>query len=302
MNPQPGHEMHTLSVDAWAQQWHRNRHGLRRSTSVRNLSLYANHIKPALGHLNLHEVTTLHVQAFIDDLTRKPVAKPAKDGSARFLAGTTVREVYQELDKCLAAARQAGHLRHNPCQGITLPKIERQDMHLLSDAEVVALADAIDDRYAALVYVLSYGGLRIGEASALLPSDCDGRSLTITKTAAEVQGKLRTSALKIGAGRRVVPLPDFAAVHLAQHVETYPGAYLFTGRDGGQIRSNVFRARQFTKARATIGRPEIRIHDLRHTAVSLWIAQGIDLARIGSWAGHSSSAFTLDRYGHLFTG
>lgn len=302
MTARPGHESHTVSVDAWAQQWYPTRQGLRRSTSVRNMSLYSNHIKPALGHLDLQEVTKLHVQAFVDDLTCKPSAKPAKDGSARLLAATTVREVYQELDKCLAAARQAGHLRHNPCQGITLPRIERQDMHLLDEAEVIALADAIGDRYAALVYVLSYGGLRIGEAAALVPSDFDGKSLSITKTAAEVQGKLATSVLERGAGRRVVPLPDSAAVHLVRHVETYPGAYIFTGRDGGQIRSNVFRARQFTEARAEIGRPELRIHDLRHTAVSLWIAQGVDLARIGELAGHASSAFTLNRYGHLFTG
>lgn len=298
----PGPASHEFTLDAWAQQWHPNRQGLRPSTSIRNLSLYANHIKPAFGHVDLRDITAPQVQAFIDDLTAKPVAKPAMDGSKRTLAPATVREVYQELDKCLTAAKQAGLLRHNPCQGIALPKTERPSMHLLNLSEVQALAEAIDDRYATLIHLLAHSGLRIGEAAALLPSDFDGRNIAVTKTAAEVQGKLLTSAPTTEASLRSVPLPHLVAAQLAQHLDTYPGSHLFTGRDGGQIRSNVFRARQFNKARRAIGRPDLRIHDLRHTAVSLWIAQGVDLARVTRRAGHPSTTFTLDRYGHLFTG
>lgn len=44
----------------------------------------------------------------------------------------------------------------------------------------------------------------------------------------------------------------------------------------------------------------LRIHDLRHTAVSLWIAQGANQLEVARWAGHSSIATVYDRYGHLF--
>lgn len=293
--------LRTMTVDAWAQQWYPTRQRLRQSTSVRNLSLYATHIKPALGHLNLSDITTQQVQGFVDALTSKPVSRPASDGGTHTLAPSTVRETYQELGKCLNAARQAGHLRHNPCRGVTLPKIERQDMNLLNQQEVHALAAAIDARYTALIYLLAHIGLRIGEAAALEPFDFDGRGITVTKTAAEVKGELVTSALTTNAAQRVVPLPDLVAAQLVQHVETYPGAYLFTGRDGGQVRSNVFRARQFSKARQVIGRPDLRIYDLRHTAVALWITQGVDLPRIQRWAGHTSASFTITRYGHLLS-
>jgi integrase len=44
------------------------------------------------------------------------------------------------------------------------------------------------------------------------------------------------------------------------------------------------------------------MHDLRHTAVSLWIAAGAGPKEIATWAGHTSVATVLDRYGHLLPG
>lgn len=44
----------------------------------------------------------------------------------------------------------------------------------------------------------------------------------------------------------------------------------------------------------------LRVHDLRHTYVSLMIAAGANPKEVSTWAGHSSVAFTLDRYGHLY--
>jgi hypothetical protein len=44
----------------------------------------------------------------------------------------------------------------------------------------------------------------------------------------------------------------------------------------------------------------LRIHDLRHTYVSLMIAAGANPKEVSTWAGHSSVSFTLDRYGHLY--
>ena len=46
----------------------------------------------------------------------------------------------------------------------------------------------------------------------------------------------------------------------------------------------------------------LRPHDLRHTAVALWIAQGGSPKQIATWAGHTSVSVVLDRYGHLFPG
>jgi integrase len=54
-------------------------------------------------------------------------------------------------------------------------------------------------------------------------------------------------------------------------------------------------------ALADAGLPaDVRIHDLRHTAASLLIAQGAHPKMIQAHLGHASITTTLDRYGHLF--
>jgi len=47
------------------------------------------------------------------------------------------------------------------------------------------------------------------------------------------------------------------------------------------------------------GLPKMRIHDLRHSAAAILIAQGVDARSISELLGHSSVAFTLQTYGHL---
>jgi integrase len=44
----------------------------------------------------------------------------------------------------------------------------------------------------------------------------------------------------------------------------------------------------------------LRIHDLRHTAVALWITAGANPKEVAARAGHASVSFTLDRYRHLY--
>jgi len=45
---------------------------------------------------------------------------------------------------------------------------------------------------------------------------------------------------------------------------------------------------------------DLRWHDLRHFAVSLWIAQGSSIKEVITFAGHASVQMTMERYGHLF--
>jgi hypothetical protein len=64
-------------------------------------------------------------------------------------------------------------------------------------------------------------------------------------------------------------------------------------------RRSLPRHRAACTARAA-GLDGLRIHDLRHTAVALWIAAGANPKEVSTRAGHASVSFTLDRYGHLY--
>jgi hypothetical protein len=61
-----------------------------------------------------------------------------------------------------------------------------------------------------------------------------------------------------------------------------------------------FRARVWCPATRKADLGGLRIHDLRHTAVALWIAAGAGPKEVAARAGHTSVSFTLDRYGHLY--
>lgn len=71
-------------------------------------------------------------------------------------------------------------------------KEPRRDQHPLTIEQVHAVANAIPDRYRALIYVLAYGGLRWGEAAALRRSRCNllRNRIEIEESVSEVSGRL----------------------------------------------------------------------------------------------------------------
>jgi integrase len=107
---------------------------------------------------------------------------------------------------------------------------------------------------------------------------------------------------KTSAGRRMVGLPRFVVDALAERMAG-PGApeeLVFAGPQGGALRVTLFRRRFWLPATRAAGPSGLRIHDLRHTAVALWIAAGANPKEVAARAGHASVSFTLDRYGHLY--
>jgi integrase len=75
---------------------------------------------------------------------------------------------------------------------------------------------------------------------------------------------------------------------------------VFMGPQGGTLRLAGFRHRIWRPATRAAELDGPRIHDLRHTAVALWIAAGANPKEVAARAGHTSVSFTLDRYGHLY--
>ena len=170
--------------------------------------------------------------------------------------------------------------------------------------DVAALADAIHARYRALVLVGAYGGLRIGELAGLRRRRVDllRGTVEVAEILTEVRGELFVGPPKTRAGRRRVSLPQAVTRELARHLGTPDGPddLVFNAPHGGPLRVNGFRARVWRPATRAAGLDGLRIHDLRHTAVALWIAAGANSKEVSSRVGHASVGFTLDRYGHLF--
>lgn len=171
---------------------------------------------------------------------------------------------------------------------------------------MATLAATIDARYRALVLVGAYGGLRVGEISARrrrsvqLPRGI----VRVEETLAEIAGKVAFPPPKTRASRRAVVLPREVAAALEGHLTRYApggagGPRLPVARGWAHEAGLV--ATSLLAARGGQGRlVGFRIHDLRHTAVALWIATGANPKQVSTRAGHTNVSFTFDRYGHLF--
>lgn len=152
----------------------------------------------------------------------------------------------------------------------------------------------------------AYSGLRIGELAGLRRGRVDilrGR-IDVAEIAVEVSGHLSYGPPKTRAGRRSVTLPRSVVRvlddHLAEYTPADPDAFVFTAPEGGPLRVPAWRRRHWNSAVDKAGLSPLRPHDLRHTAVALWIASGANPLEVARRAGHASTSFTQDRYGHLF--
>ena len=277
----------------WAGRWQATTVHLRPSTRARDAMLLERFVLPRFGRRHLAAIGQLDVRQWVADL------------SAQGLAPSTVVKAYQVLGKIMAAAVDAGMLARSPCRAIRLPRVEREETRFLDPAEVARLADAIDPRYRALVLLGAYGGLRIGELAGLQRRRMHllAGTVEVAAMAVEVAGRIHVGPPKTRAARRTVGLPRLVVAELDRHLAAYvaadPGAVVFTAPQGGPLRLSTFRSRFWRAATAAAGLDGLRIHDLRHTAVALWIAAGASPKEVAARAGHTSVRTVLDVYGHL---
>ena len=109
---------------------------------------------------------------------------------------------------------------------------------------------------------------------------------------------------KSEAGTRDVAIPPHlcgpVAEHLARFVEPEPDALLFPAHHGGHLAPSTF-MRHFYKARDAANRPDLTLHDLRHSGAVLAALSGATLAELMGRLGHSSPVAAM-RYQHVAAG
>jgi integrase len=283
-----------VTFAAWLETWWTTAADLRPSTRARDEAYFSSLVLPRFGGTPLAAIRQPDIQAWVSEL------------SARGFKPATVVKAYQLLGRTLTAAVNADMIARSPCRAVRLPKVEREEMRFLTPVEVARLADAIDPGYRALVLLGAYGGLRIGELAGLRRQRVDllRGTVDVAEIVVEVRGKLFIGPPKTRAGRRTVGLPRAVVEELAAHLGPVgpADAHVFTAEKGGVLRPSNFRTKVWLPAVWAAGLAPLRPHDLRHTAVALWIAAGANPKEVSVRAGHTSVAFTLDRYGHLFEG
>lgn len=284
-----------ITVGQWWEQWWPTVTNLRPTTRARDEYYFHAFVVPRFGDVPIGKLDRTDVRGWVAQLV-------AANGAG--LAPATVQKIVQILNKTMRAALEDRLIPHNPVDRLPLPRIEHEEMRHLDHDGLMALADAIDHRYRGFVLLGGYGGLRLGEMLGLRWGNVDllRGQVRVAETLIDLNGHLSFGSPKTKQSVRTVVLPRFVCDELAvlAPTNTDPTTLVFRSPDGHPVRQSLFRRRFWVPAVEAAGVAPLRIHDLRHTAVSLWIAEGANPKQVAVRAGHTSVSVVLDRYGHLY--
>lgn len=147
--------------------------------------------------------------------------------------------------------------------------------------------------------LLYWCGIRLGELLALTPADFDFDKavVSITKSYQNIKGLDVVTSPKTANSNRRVKMPQFLCDEMLDCPKMFysitPSERIF------QELSKSKMAREMRRVCKITGVKVIRIHDLRHSHVSLLINEGFSALEIGSRVGHKAEKITY-RYAYLF--
>ena len=293
--------------------------GRRESTKVSYRDAFRP-VRERLGARTLQSVSKADVENLVDWMLTSGRRRGGKVGTG--LGPRSVRLTLGRLKAAFEMAVDEGRLVRNVVKLVTPPEYTPEERATWSRTEVRRfLRVATKDRLHA-AWRLSLYGLRRGEVLGLRWSDIDLRvkTLTISQARVLVDYKVRIEPPKSRNGKRTLPLDDELVSALtelrkrqARESETaghfYRAGledldwyisgdeYVVTDQLGIPLHPEAY-SDEFTRLLRRAGLPKIRLHDSRHTTLSLMEKADVPISIVSKWAGHYDAAFTMRTYVH----
>ena len=270
---------------------------------------------PALGHYKLTELRPEHFRKLYAGL-RKVISLDTKKPLSEY----TIEGVHATLCSILSDAVEGGFLSHNPAWR-TYRYAGRKCEKKIADEEtaqkIIAALEGESIKYETYFKLIIATGMRRSECCALQWQDIDWeqRSIHICRSAVKITGdEIFVKEPKTRSGDRYV----YFSAQMENLLREYRQecAYITKTYDQRELTDDDFLfRRQGTRLPMTPttftwrfkcilkknGLPqELNVHSLRHTAASLMIAGGADVATVAGILGHSQPSTTLNIYTHAF--
>lgn len=279
-------------------------------------NLIKDYFKPY--NLKLIDVTPRHIDQYMKyELAYGKVNQKTKEREP--LAVRTVRSRKSLLSAAFDQACIDGLLKYNPAAPVKVSGKKNSDYEeellFLTEDEVTKLLSFLSEKYPRLMpisFVAAYYGLRRSELLGLTWNsiDFEKRLITINNTVVRNKSVHIKSKTKTKNSKRELYLFDNALEcfrFLKKEQDEYreffgntyknTGDYIFTHEDGLLYDPNLL-SRRFSKAMKEFGRPEISLHNLRHSCASIAINRGWDVKTLQYWLGHSDIQTTMNIYAH----
>jgi len=300
---------------------------LKPSAAASYRGTFYRHVAPAIGQLRVDDCDGHAIGALL--------ARKRREGMSE--AG--VAKLRRQVHAMFAFAQDAGLVAVNPVDAARArgrrPQRRRARGTELSPVQIRRFMDVCTPRWRRFFTVALDTGLRRGELVGLRWGDVDllARIVHVRRSigpyddpeghddaarwpdADGAGAEAVTLTTKTDAGKRLVPILDGAQRALeelyAEAQDRSDTAPVFAtverkrGRDGkvrptGRPLCPRMVSRVFRRYADRAGLPPtVRLHDLRHTAITNAIGQGEDILLVAAFAGHAKTSTTVDVYGHL---
>jgi len=277
---------------------------LKPSTAKSYRSMLEEHLRPAFKEYRSDRLTTEAIEEWRGGLAAKIAEK------------TLAPKFYVNLRNLLHAIlewaihRNPAYLAHNPTKDLErlrLPKAKKRphfEPEQIDELLKAAEASPPDDT---IIRLALYSGLRRGELFALKWEDVDwgnGREGGQVHVRRSIYQGAITSP-KTEDSDRVVDIPQQILDELALYRLMYPAVgegFIFRQPSGCPLDPDAWHKERMVPIlkQAKLRAPLTGLHSLRHSYVSLLIAQGEDIRYIADQVGHSSTRLTEDLYAHVF--
>lgn len=275
---------------------------VRPNTYKQYRSIVNYHLIPALGNIAVQKLTAEKVQSFY--------ARKLDEG----LAPRSIALIHAVLRKALNNAVKWGLVSRNVTRLVTLPRVERYEAQTLTVEQALKLIEvARGSRLEALLLVALATGMRRGELLALRWNDIDFEkgAVDVQHTMSYIYGYgYKESEPKTRSSRRVIVLPEVAVEALKVHREYQGQARIKAGerwQEQGIVFCNIYGGfynpsavvAKFKALLKDAGLPDMRFHDLRHSAATILLMAGVHSKVVQERLGHSTILTTLNVYSHV---
>jgi integrase len=228
----------------------------------------------------------------------------------------TVRGIITTMHSMFEFARRRDLIAANPASRISVQAPRDKRLNRVTPPTIAAVRAAIeaaDEPLRLMIEAAAVTGLRSGELRALRYKNIDSVKRML-KVESSLNLRLEEGPPKSRAGYRTVPLSQRLAERFDQHRKSAKCSgdedIVFPNERGGFLASCRLLTRLYAifdrlgwpqeENKFSPDRSRFHWHALRHYAITNWIAAGLAVKVVQTFAGHADITTTMDRYGHLF--
>lgn len=269
---------------------------LKESTKQTKDNIINTKLLPYFGERRLREITSKDVLHWQNELLKYRDPDTGKPYTSSFL-----KTIHNQLSAIFNHAVKYYHLEENPARTAGNMGTDQEiKMKFWTQEEYKRFSyEIMDDPMAFYAFeVLYWSGIREGELLALTPADVDLKAgtISISKTYYRMNGRDMITPPKTQKSNRVVQIPDFLQEELREYMQS-----CYDLKDDERLFpvTKSYLSRVMKKGANRAGLERIRVHDIRHSHVSLLISLGFSAVAIAERMGHRSIDITY-RYAHLF--